>query len=100
MNNNTVFVAPMTSDECIHMCNSQKETDYLFYASLGVNVLLLITTSVSEIMSACKCKATGVFDGIVILARKVSGVKEKKKEEEFDSVNSNDLVIGVDNIGL
>ena len=43
-----VLPMPMTSDECIAMCESQQKTDYLFYGSLAVNALLLVTTSTAR----------------------------------------------------
>lgn len=95
MVNDTVVLPPfMTSDECIAMCDYKNKEDYLFYGSLAVNALLLVTTSVSEIMSACKCEATGVFDGIVLLVRKASGSTKKKETDRavnLRSLNSEDL---------
>lgn len=76
-----IYPGFMTSDECIAMCDHQNKEDYLFYGSLAVNALLLLTTSISEIMSACKCKATGVFDGIVLLVRKATGLEDETASE-------------------
>lgn len=89
-----ILPMPMTSDECIAMCESQQKTDYLFYGSLAVNALLLVTTSISEIMSACKCEATGVFDGIVLVAKKARSWRTNSKPKntpDEEAVNLSNL---------
>lgn len=58
----------MTSDECIDILNNSKE-DPFFYLSLAINGLLLVTTAVSEMMSASKCKSNSIIEFIINLAK-------------------------------
>ena len=58
-NSSGVFLGFMTSDECIAMCEHQNKEDYLFYGSLAVNALLLVTTTSQNYVPASA--ATGVL---------------------------------------
>tara|TARA_R100000908_G_C3753768_1_gene148110 strand:- start:1362 stop:1616 length:255 start_codon:yes stop_codon:yes gene_type:complete len=51
----------ITQEECLYLQQHQDDPDMMFYASLGVNFLLLITTGSSELMAGSKCKHNSIL---------------------------------------
>jgi len=49
-------------EECIDALTNQQDPDYMFYASLAVNFLLLLTTASSELMAGSKCEANSLIE--------------------------------------
>lgn len=54
--------ASLFYEECIDALTQQQGPDYMFYASLAVNFLLLLTTASSELMAGSKCKANSLIE--------------------------------------
>ena len=98
-NTNNTIISAMTSDECIDLYDTMCDQggDPLFFISLAVNFLLLMTTGVSELMASSKCKFNSLFELIIYPLRKLAVKKSGKnhQEEERDleaggADNSND----------
>jgi len=51
----------ITQEECLYLQEHQDDPDMMFYASLGINFLLLITTGSSELMAGSKCKHNSIL---------------------------------------
>jgi len=62
----------MTSDECKDMCDYSQgmgDPDFMLYASLTVNALLFVSTTISELMAASKCKANSFFELLIFMCQ-------------------------------
>jgi len=69
------------------LCPSQPvERDFIFYISLLVNFILLITTSSSEIMAGSKCKANSISELIYLACKKKGGTCIDVVENDNDDV--------------
>ena len=85
----------MTSEECKDMCDYKHlEPDYLFYGSLMVNFLLLISTGVSELMAASKCKANSFTELMCLF------FKGKQCREVIEEPNNNLALDNKEDVGL
>ena len=63
------------------------QTDPIFLISLVVNILLLLTTGLSEIMASSHCKYNSLWELIISpLYNKLKNSEEEDIEEEEDEV--------------
>lgn len=85
-NNNSTNFSAMTSDECIDLYNTMcdKDGDPLFIISLAVNFLLLLTTSLSELMASSKCKFNSLFELLIYPLRKLAVKHKERHHQEAD----------------
>ncbi len=80
MNENKTEI--LSNSENIETSEHSYQTDPIFLISLVVNILLLLTTGLSEILASSKCKYNSLFE--LIISPLYDKLKNNEEDEDIE----------------